>query len=122
IGFSQGGCLALEAAARQGRPLHAVIGISSALDGTEEAPDRPAIRRYPEKSLRYHHGLDGLPAYLSCHEEDPHIPLSRVQDTKAAFASLGATVELRVKQGSGHWMDDQDVTLMRRVLNRPPYD
>lgn len=119
LGFSQGGCLALEAAARQGGPLGALIGLSSALVGTSEAPAGPLVRGYPDKSLTYGGRLDGVPTYLSCHEDDPHIPLSRLRATGDALSAIGADVRLRLKQGQGHGIDDQDLANIRSLLNRP---
>lgn len=120
FGFSQGGCLALEAAARGGGPLGAVAGFSGALIGTGDAPDRRPIRGYPEKALLYDRRLDNVPVLLSCHQEDPHIPLSRVRDTEAALQALGSSVHLRLKPGAGHGIDAQDVAALRGLLNQPP--
>lgn len=117
LGFSQGGCLALEAAARRGAPLGGVIGLSAGLVGTADAPDRPPIRGYPEKTLRYSTRLNGIPAYLSCHTDDPHIPLQRVHDSGAALKALGAVADVRVKDGPGHGFDELDVAAVRKLLN-----
>ncbi|MEO1455957.1 MAG: dienelactone hydrolase family protein [Pseudomonadota bacterium] len=119
FGFSQGGCLALEAVARRGGRVGAVAGFSSALIGTREDPKRPPIRGYPEKALLYDRRLEDVPVLLSCHEEDPHIPLSRVRDTEAALQALGGSVHLRLKPGAGHGIDAQDVAALRGLLNRP---
>lgn len=52
MGFSQGGCPALERAARTGGPLRAVIGLSAGLIGTAEA-DGPPIHGHAPKRLDY---------------------------------------------------------------------
>lgn len=119
LGFSQGGCLALEATARRSAPLNALVGLSSALIGFEEAPDLPPVNGFPNKRLNYQGRLDGLPIYLSCHDDDPHIPLMRLRDSEAALRAMGGRVELRLKRGATHGIDDRDIAALRALLNRP---
>mgnify|MGYP001791464633 CR=1 FL=1 len=116
LGFSQGGCLALEAAARRGAPLAAIIGLSAGLAGTSDAPQKPTIRGFPDKAFDYTARLDGVPVYLSCHEDDPHIPLARVHDSARVLEAMGAAAETRIKPGSGHGFDEADIGTVRRLL------
>jgi phospholipase/carboxylesterase len=103
VGFSQGGCLALETAARQADSLGAVIGLSAGLIGETI---NPAIY------ARHH----GMPVLLGCSERDPHIPLVRVRETESVFSSLGAEVETRIYPGSGHGINQEEVDKARRLI------
>jgi predicted esterase len=103
IGFSQGGCLALETAARKADSLGAVIGLSAGLIG--ETVDSSVYKRH-----------QGMPVFLGCSERDPHIPLVRVRETEAVFSSLGAEVETRIYPGSGHGIDQEEVDEARRLI------
>lgn len=119
IGFSQGACLALEYAARSGRTIHSVYGLSGGLVGTCDKPARDTAELYgfDDKSFDYASDLSGLPVYLGCHESDPHIPLKRVQDTARVLSDLGASVSLEIMSGHGHGVTNADVTALRAGLN-----
>ncbi|MEM7723866.1 MAG: dienelactone hydrolase family protein [Pseudomonadota bacterium] len=119
-GFSQGGCLALEYAARKGG-LAAVFGLSAGLVGTGDAkgPAAQALYGHGPKRFDYDQRLDGVPVVISVHEQDPHIPLKRAQDSAAVFEHLGADVTLQVAPGGGHGITAENVAAMRAVLNRP---
>ncbi|MBF9058083.1 phospholipase [Rhodobacterales bacterium HKCCSP123] len=117
-GFSQGGCLALEYAARKGG-LAAVFGLSAGLVGTSDAmggPD-PALYGFTAKRLNYDTDLAGLPVTITVHEQDPHIPLKRARDSAEAFRTLGAEVGLHIAPGAGHGVTEAGVSAMRQVLN-----
>lgn len=116
-GFSQGGCLALEYAAREG-DLAAVFGLSAGLVGTSDAmggPD-PALYGFPSKRFDYETDLGGLPVTITVHERDPHIPLKRARDSAEVFRSLGAEVALHVEPGAGHDVTQAGITAMRHHL------
>jgi phospholipase/carboxylesterase len=85
-GFSQGGCLALEYAARRGG-LAAVFGLSAGLVGTGDAEGAAseALYGFGPKAFDYGTRLDGVPVEIAVHERDPHIPLARAQESEAVF-------------------------------------
>jgi phospholipase/carboxylesterase len=66
LGFSQGGCLALEFAAPNARRYGAVIGLSAGLIGPEDAP------------RAYAGSLAGTHVFQGCSDIDANIPLKRV--------------------------------------------
>jgi phospholipase/carboxylesterase len=70
IGFSQGGCLALEYAARNATRYGAVAGLSAGLIGPPGTP-----RAYPGS-------LAGTPVFLGCSDVDGHVPLARVHESR----------------------------------------
>jgi phospholipase/carboxylesterase len=67
IGFSQGGCLALEFAARNAKRYAGIAGLSAGLIGP------PGLTRDCQGSL------DGTPVFLGCSDIDARIPLDRVR-------------------------------------------
>jgi len=117
-GFSQGGCLALEYGARRGG-LAAVIGLSAGLVGTEDAdgPATDALYGFGPKRFDYETRLDDVPVIVAVHEQDPHIPLARAQDSARVFGHLGAQVDLQVAPGAGHGITADNVATLRRILN-----
>ena len=119
VGFSQGACLALEAAARFARPFRAVAGLSGGLVGTGEGDGGPLDALYgrPDKTFDYHGSLHGVPVLLGCHERDPHIPLARVSRTAEVMDAMGARVETMVLPGAGHGIVAEEAAWLRGKLN-----
>jgi phospholipase/carboxylesterase len=102
-GFSQGGCLATEYAARNPRRYGGVVAFSGGLIG-EELDDE------------YEGDLDGTPVFLGCSDVDPHIPAERVEATRDAFRSLGADVDMRLYQGMGHTVNQDELEAARGII------
>jgi phospholipase/carboxylesterase len=117
-GFSQGGCLALEYAARRGG-LAAVFGLSAGLVGTGDAegPATDALYGFGPKAFDYATRTDGVPVEITVHERDPHIPLARARDSVAVFDRLGARTRLAVTPGAGHGVGPEAIASMRGHLN-----
>lgn len=104
LGFSQGGCLALEYAARNAQRYGGVIGLSAGLigpDGTSRA---------------YAGSLAGTRVFLGCSDGDAHIPLSRVQESTRALRALGGAVNERIYPGMGHSINEDEIAQVRAVL------
>jgi phospholipase/carboxylesterase len=117
-GFSQGGCLALEYAARRSG-LAAVFGLSAGLVGTGDAegPATDALYGFGPKAFDYATRMDGVPVEITVHERDPHIPLARARDSVAVFDLLGARTRLAVTPGAGHGVGPEAIASMRGHLN-----
>lgn len=103
IGFSQGGCLALEFAARNPARYGGVAGLAAGLIG---APGMP--RDYPG-SLR------GTPVFLGCGDRDPFVPMDRFEETAEAMTRLGADLTKRVYPGVGHLVNEDELGHLRRM-------
>ncbi|WP_353265508.1 dienelactone hydrolase family protein [Gemmatimonas sp.] len=112
VGFSQGACLTLEFAARaaaRGARFGGVVAMAGALVGD------PAVPRRDTGSL------NGTPVVLACGDADAHIPEALVRSSAAQFATLGATVDLRIYPGLGHDITgDQIAALSALVEALPP--
>lgn len=110
VGFSQGGCLALEYAARHPRRYGFIGGLSAALIGPLATP-RALVN------------LDGTPVLLGCAEQDPHIPLPHVEESAMVLSRFGAVVTKHIFPGTAHtvfseeitWLEEQAETLWRKA-------
>ncbi|MGR3493555.1 MAG: alpha/beta hydrolase [Shimia sp.] len=116
LGFSQGACLALEYAARRGG-LRSVFGLSGGLVGTGDDPAAPDEYGFGGKSLDYDRDLAGTKVVIGCHEQDPHIPLTRAQRSVDVFNALGAKATFIRKPGAGHGITEAEVTALRAAFN-----
>ena len=105
LGFSQGGCLMLEFAARHARRFHAVIGFSGAVIGPPGTP------------RNYSGSFAGTAVFLGCSDVDPHIPLERVHETADIFRRLGASVDERIYPGMGHLVCEDELKAARALLH-----
>jgi predicted esterase len=106
LGFSQGGCLALEFAARNPRRYGAVFGLSAGLIGDKIAPSD------------YSGSLGNTPVFMGCSDVDPFIPLERVEQTAAIMKGLGAEVTLRTYPGAAHTIVSDEVEQIRRLVDK----
>ena len=104
IGFSQGGCLSLEFAARHARRYAAVAGLSAGVIGPPGTP------------RDYAGTLAGTPVFLGCSDTDAHIPLARVHESAAVFRGLGAVVDERIYSGLGHTISQDEIEAVRAML------
>src|SRR5918993_435662 len=89
LGFSQGACLALEAAARNARRYAGVIGFSGGLIGP------------PGTSFDFAGSLDRTTVFIGSSDVDPHIPKERVEESAAALQRLGAAGGARLFSRKG---------------------
>lgn len=112
-GFSQGACLASEYAARNPRRYGGIVALSGGLIGNEQlrAVDPPA-----DKVFGYEGDLEGTPVFLGCSDEDPHIPLVRVEHSAEALGKLGGDVTMQIYPGMGHTVNDDEIEHVRRLL------
>jgi predicted esterase len=104
IGFSQGGCLSLECAARHARRFAAIAGLSAGLIGPPGTP------------REYTGTLAGTPVFLGCSDVDSHIPLARVRESAEVFRRLGAAVDERIYPAMGHTINQDEIEAVRAIL------
>ena len=108
MGFSQGACLACEHVARHEDVAAAGVSRLVALTGglIGETLGEPA---YPNGSL------EGLEVLLSTGDPDPHVPVSRVRETRDHLLDRGASVELAVEAGRPHTVTQAEVERLREA-------
>jgi phospholipase/carboxylesterase len=104
LGFSQGGCLALEYAARHARRYGGVVGLSAGLIGP------------PGTRWDYPAALAGTPVFLGCSDVDPHIPRARIDESAEVLRRLGGEVAERIYPGMGHTVNQDEVDWVRELL------
>ena len=104
LGFSQGGCLTLEFAARNARRWGGVVGLSAGLIG-------PLGRRWD-----FTGSLAGTPVFLGCGDTDPHIPRERLEESAVVLERLGGNVELQVYPGLGHAMNREELDRVQSLI------
>jgi predicted esterase len=107
MGFSQGGCLSLEFAARHARKYAGVVALSGGLIGPPGTPRDYAGR------------FDGTPVFLGCSDIDAHIPVERVRESAEVCRRLGADVDERIYPGMGHTINEDELTAVRTLLTGP---
>ena len=105
LGFSQGGCLTLEWAARNARRLGGVVGLSAGLIGPDDTP-----RDYPGS-------FDGAPAFLGCSDVDPYIQKYRVEEAADVYGRLGADVTVTLFPGMGHMVNGEEIAAVASIVD-----
>jgi len=104
IGFSQGGCLALEYVARNAKRYGAVAGLSAGLIGPPGTPrDDPG-------------SFAGTPVFLGCSDVDSHVPLARVHESRDVLTRMGAAVTERIYPGMGHTVNADEIAHVAKLL------
>jgi len=110
LGFSQGGCLALHFGATHAARWGGLVGLSAGLIGP------------PGEPWTFTGSLDGTPVFLGCSDRDPHIPETRLRESADALRDLAADVTLEIYPGLGHTVNADEITRVRRVIERAAGD
>jgi phospholipase/carboxylesterase len=97
LGFSQGACLALEFAAQNAQAFGGVIAFTGGLIGD----------RLDEAS--YVGNFKNTKVFIGNSDSDPHVPLSRSQDSKTIMTKLGADVTLKIYPRMAHTIIDDEL-------------
>jgi phospholipase/carboxylesterase len=105
-GFSQGGCLSAEFAARNPARYGGVISLTGGLIGP------------PDIDLHHPGNFAGMPALFSSGDPDPHVPWSRVVASAEQFRAMGAEVQLQRFPGRPHTVLPQEIKGARELLFR----
>lgn len=104
-GFSQGACLALEYALRRPGRLRGLVAFTGCRVGGDLRAQAAAF-------------LDGLPAYLSCGDADPWIPLDAFFEAAQDMAQAGAALRVEVFPGRAHEVLDAEITVLEAMLEQ----
>lgn len=104
VGFSQGACLAAEYVYRHPRRWGGLIAYTGGLIG-------------PEATVWGTTGyLAGTPVLLANSDVDTWVPLSRTEQTREVLNAMGGAVSLHVYAGMGHEVNDEEISLGRKIL------
>lgn len=104
LGFSQGACLATEFAARHPQKLGGVVALSGGLIG-------PMIN-----NDHYSGSMKHTPVFIGCSDNDPHVPIKRIDETETVFEKLNANVNKQIYKGMGHTIIEEEIKEVRGMM------
>jgi phospholipase/carboxylesterase len=104
LGFSQGACLTSEYAARHAQRYGGLLIFTGGLIGQELATDT------------YTGNFDGTPVLITTGDPDPHVPVSRVDETVRQMEGMGAQVTRKVYPGRPHTILQEELELAKKIL------
>lgn len=105
LGFSQGACLASEFAVRHAARYGGLVALSGGLIGP------------PGTVWKAEGSFAGMPAFFGCSDVDPHIPLTRVDESVEVFDRMDAAVTRRIYPGMGHTVNADEIRFTQRLLD-----
>jgi phospholipase/carboxylesterase len=106
LGFSQGACLTLEFVTRNAAKYGGVIAFTGGLIGD---------RIYAEN---YKGDFGGTPVFIGTSDPDPHVPVTRVNESVEILQKMNAQVALKIYKNMGHTINQDEVTEANKILNQ----
>lgn len=103
-GFSQGACLTLEYTARNAKRYGGIIALTGGLVGQELIQSN------------YKGDFDGTSLFISTGNPDPHVPVSRVQESVEVFTKLNAAVTSEIYSGRPHTISAEEIELVNEKI------
>lgn len=103
-GFSQGACLTLEYTARHARKYGGVMAFTGGLIGQQLTVNR------------YQGDFGQTPVFISTGNPDPHVPVSRVEESIAVFEKLNASVHSEIYPGRPHTISNEEIQMVNQTL------
>ncbi len=104
LGFSQGACLTLEYISRHARAYGGIAAFTGGLIGETIAKEN------------YSGSFEKIPVLITTGDPDPHVPLSRVEESKSILEEMGADVTLKVYKGRPHTILQEEIKLANQLL------
>jgi len=104
MGFSQGACLTLEVATRYAQKMGGVVAFTGGLIGQEL------------NKAHYQGNFASTKVYIANSNNDPHVPLSRSEESKQIMENLGAEVQLSIFPNRPHSISGQEIEQVRKLL------
>ena len=104
LGFSQGACLTLEYVSRNAGKYGGVIAFTGGLIGEKLV------------SENYQGDFDQTPILITTGDPDPHVPVSRVNETVSLLKKLNANVTLKIYKGRQHTVTTEELALANSIL------
>jgi phospholipase/carboxylesterase len=103
-GFSQGACLTLEYTARHAKRYAGIIALTGGLVGQELVTDN------------YVGDFADTPVFISTGDPDPHVPVSRVNESIAIFEKLNAKVTSEIYPGRPHTISGEEIEIVNKEI------
>ena len=104
MGFSQGACLALEVTSRYAKKYAGVAAFSGGLIGEKI------------NAGKYSGNFEGTKIFIGNSDIDPHIPLSRTQESEEVVHYLGADVTLKIYSSMGHTIIRDEIETVLKLM------
>lgn len=104
VGFSQGACLVSEFVARDPKRYAGLVLLSGGLIGADGT------------DFDYDGDVDAMPFFLGVSDDDPHIPVSRAEETVEVFKRLDADVRFDEYHGRGHGIFEEEIAYLRELV------
>ena len=104
VGFSQGACLALEYIGRHAQPYGGVIAFTGGLVGDSLDIDQ------------YSGDFAGTPVLITSGDDDPHVPLHRIEESATVLRRLNANVTVEVYPGKPHSISPDETLRANEVV------
>lgn len=104
MGFSQGACLTLEFVARNATRYGGVVAFTGGLIGD---------KIYTEN---YSGDLAGTPVFIGTSDPDPHVPVTRVNESAAILEKMNARVEKRIYRNMGHTINQDEIDAANKLV------
>ncbi|GGH01050.1 alpha/beta hydrolase [Mucilaginibacter phyllosphaerae] len=98
-GFSQGACLTLEYITRNAKQYGGAVAFTGGLIGEEI------------NLGNYKGDFAGTPVLITTGDPDPHVPVSRVEESVAILQGMNADVTLKVYKGRPHTITHNEIVL-----------
>jgi phospholipase/carboxylesterase len=103
-GFSQGACLTLEYVACNAQQYGGVVAFTGGLIGRQLATEN------------YKGNFNNTPVLIATGNPDPHVPLSRVEESAAILKDMGAHVTVKVYNGRPHTITQPEIDLANTLI------
>lgn len=104
LGFSQGACLSLEYAGRYAAGYGGVVAFTGGLIGDTVLKSN------------YIGNFKDTPILITTGDPDPHVPLSRVEESVEILDALNASVTLKVYKGRQHTIQTEEIELAQKLV------
>lgn len=105
LGFSQGACLSSEYATRNAARYGGLLLFTGGLIGEQL------------EMSNYSGNFEGTPVLITTGDPDPHVPVSRVDETQKIMQKRGAEVTEKIYQGRPHTILQEEIELAKKILN-----
>lgn len=107
LGFSQGACLSSEYATRHAKRYGGLLLFTGGLIGQQL------------ETSNYQGNFAGTPVFITTGDPDPHVPVSRVEETVAIMERMGAKVTQKIYKGRPHTILQEEINLAKEILSQP---
>ncbi|WP_114936839.1 alpha/beta hydrolase [Mucilaginibacter endophyticus] len=104
LGFSQGACLTLEYVTRNAGRYGGAIAFTGGLIGEQLVKEN------------YKGDFNNTPILVTTGDPDPHVPVSRVNDSVEILKTLNADVTLKTYKGRQHTISHEEIILANEIL------